>query len=171
MPAHIGVPDDALVEQHVAHRRAVSSGPRCASVPKSGLASTAMTRSPRISRQGGAEPDGDGGLADAALLRQHRHAERAAHRLVDPVDERPAARFLGRFAGVVTGGSGEPPCASPHSAPAGANQTQLGVGRQLCTRPCGVGRGAGERCRARQPQRRRCPRRTVGGLSGSATSH
>ena len=50
----------------------VSSGILPDSVPRSGLASTAITRSPAQAGQCGAEGDGRRGLADAALERDHR---------------------------------------------------------------------------------------------------
>ena len=75
-------------------------GPRWASVPKSGLASTAITRSPRSRREGGAQSDGGGGLSDTALEGQHRDAVGASHWLVDAIGQRPSAGFGGRFAEV-----------------------------------------------------------------------
>ena len=129
------------------------SGPRCARVPKSGLASTAMTRSPRTAARVAPSPTVMVVLPTPPFCDSTAMLNAAADRLVDPIDQCPAAGLPRRFARVVTGGAMHrlaPTLMRQRPACAPDPALRL-VGN--CVRGRGVGRCAGERCRTRRPQR------------------
>ena len=105
----------------------VSSGIFWLSVPRSGLASTATTRSPRSEAKVAPRRGGHRGLADAALEAQHRDLVAAQQRLVDPRGELAAADVGGALPRVE-----HPPGQHvDHAAPA-ALRRPLGVAEQPC---------------------------------------
>ena len=103
------------------------------SVPRSGLASTAMTRSPRTCGERGAEADRGRGLAHPALEAEHGDPVVAAgDRGAGPGHQLAAAPDLGRLARL------DPAARSP-CRPAGASRSDGALRRPLQQRLAGRG--------------------------------
>ena len=142
----------------------VSSGTFWLSVPRSGLASTATTRSPR--REANVEPSVTVAvvLPTPALQAQHGDLVAAGQRLVDPGDQLPApdvGRALARVDRVRGDGVDEPTPSAARDGPTGAHEqpgrAQVGRGALLIGHhrlPRGRPRVTGRRVGDGLPQRR-----------------